>query len=370
MAKKSTLSDVARAAGVSVFTVSQAVNGRDGLAESTRDRVLRVADELGYIPNRSAQLLRRSDRSQIAVVTGDSSNVYYVDLLRGISRAIREHERTVLTMDIAAEGVYSVETEDAVVRELIRMRVSGVITTLVLRSESLALFQQYDVPVVFVDSRPDQLTEHMGFFGTDNVSVGREVGHYLADQGLRRWLFVAYPSTWSSRAPRERGLREAALEVGAQIDVIESRNDPAAATTVLREYLESKNGARLPDVVVAANNPILQGTLVALSELHLSIPKDVGVLAYDEFPWARLMVPPMTVVDEHAETIGDVAARCLMRVMDRQTKAEKKGRSARPIFDKNDHLMIPATIVSRESCGERTRGRHSKVSPGKELLIE
>lgn len=348
--KQITLADVAQVANVSVFTVSQAVNGRDGLADSTRAQVLRVANELGYIPNRAAQQMRRSDRSQIAVLTGSSSNAYYTDMMRGVTKMVVAHNRTVLTMDIAAEGVYTTETEDAVVRELIRTQVSGVISTLALRPQSLALFEKWHVPVVFVDSAPAELTYRVGFFGTENVEASLKVGRHLHEQGMRDWLFVAYPKTWSTREPRQQGLTEAADAYGARLQVIESANNPSVARKVTAQYLSGL--ATLPDALIAGNNPILQGVLTALNDLGLRVPEDIGVIAYDEFPWGALMVPSITVINEHSEDIGEAAARCLMRVIDEQKKADRKGRSVEPVFTEEDHALMPTTLVVRHSCGE------------------
>ena len=351
MAKKATLADVAEAAGVSVFTVSQAINERPGLAPQTREKVLRVADELSYIPNRSARELRRPDRSQVAVLAGGSSNAYYIDMIRGVTRVVQRHRRTLLMMDIASEGVYDAETEDAVVKELIRTGIAGVISTLVLRPESLALFEKWGVPVVFVDSSPRELNTQVGYFGTDNLAAGHQVGRYLVNLGLHDWLFAAYPSTWSTREPREQGLRDAAKILGANLHVIESANNPMAAAEAIQEYLITYPFR--PDVLIAGNNPILQGALQALRYLELRIPEDIAVFAYDEFPWAPLVAPAITVLDEHAEGIGEAAAECLMRIINEQVQADERREDTKPVFTSEDHVLAPTTIIARHSCGEQ-----------------
>lgn len=344
-----TQSDVADAAGVSVYTVSQAVNGRGGLSEETRVRVLKVAEELGYIPNRSAQDLKRTDRSQIAVITADASNVYYVDMMRGINRVARDHKRIALTMDIAADGVYKPEQEDAIVREAIHMRLAGIISALVLRKENMELLRRWNVPVVFVDSQPLERDSSIGYFGTDNISAGHRVGEYLKERGLENWLLLMYPALWSTRSPREKGLREAADALGTTLRVLDSPNHPEAAASVLMGYL---NEEEVPDVVIAGNNPILQGVLDALKQFDLKIPDEVALFAYDDFAWAKHVVPSLTLLDEDPEQIGTEAAQSLMRVIDAQDRAEEEGKSIRPQFGVDDWRTVPAKIIGRHSCGE------------------
>ncbi|HHL3499509.1 TPA: LacI family DNA-binding transcriptional regulator, partial [Klebsiella pneumoniae] len=81
--RKATMRDVSEATGFSMFTVSRALNGGDGVADDSRELILKVARELGYVPNRAAQALRRSSRDSVAVITAHASNSYYLNLMSG-----------------------------------------------------------------------------------------------------------------------------------------------------------------------------------------------------------------------------------------------------------------------------------------------
>jgi LacI family transcriptional regulator len=215
VARKPTLRDVSRATGLSIYTVSRALSNGDGVSAASREVVLKAARELGYVPNRAAQELRKNTRSSVAVVTASTSNYYYIDLMKGIQRTLRLSDRTAIVADIAAEGVYTPQLEDATVRDLIQSRTAGVIATLTLAPHNMKLLEDWDIPVVFVDSIPPEAASRVPSITTDNFAASLKVGAHLGEHhGYADWLFMAYPARWSTRAERERGIRAAASKYG------------------------------------------------------------------------------------------------------------------------------------------------------------
>ncbi len=152
--RKATMRNVSEATGFSMFTVSRALNGGDGVADDSRELILKVARELGYVPNRAAQALRRSSRDSVAVITAHASNSYYLNLMSGIQQMLQPSQWTVVLGDIAVNGIYDRAQEDRMINRLIESRMAGIISTVTLQSESLSLLAKWDIPVVFVDSRP------------------------------------------------------------------------------------------------------------------------------------------------------------------------------------------------------------------------
>ncbi|MFE3144425.1 LacI family DNA-binding transcriptional regulator [Streptomyces scopuliridis] len=342
--------DVSRATGLSIYTVSRALSNSDGVSTASRDLVRKTARELGYVPNRAAQELRKNTRSSVAVITASTSNYYYLDLMAGIQRTLRASDRAAIVADIAAEGVYSAETEKALVHDLIQSRTAGVIATLTLSSQSVKLFRDWDIPVVFVDSLPPEGAVAVPSITTDNFGASMKVGAHLADHGYRDWLFLAYPVRWSTRAERERGLREAASEYGATLTVVESENDPASAYAALSDCLDSA-GRPLPHVIIAGNNPMVHGALLMLHDRGVRVPDEVAVVAFDEFPLAPLLNPPLTVLNEDSEAIGVLAAQILTRVIDEQVEAERLSKPPTPSYRPGDRREMNAELIIRKSCG-------------------
>jgi LacI family transcriptional regulator len=336
-------------AGVSVYTVSRALSNGDGVSEASRERVLQAARELGYVPNRAAQELRKNTRSSVAVITASTSNYYYIDLMTGVQRTLRASDRAAVVADIAAEGVYTAELEDAVVQDLIQSRTAGVISTLTLSAHNAKLLRDWDIPVVFVDSAPPASEPDVPSITMDNFAASLQVGDHLAGHGYRDWLFLAYPGRWSTRAERERGIREAARRHGARLVVVESENDAESAYRTLAEQLHALES--VPRAIVASNNPMLHGTLRLLQDRRISVPAAVAVIAFDEFAWAPLLNPPLTVLNEDSEAIGVLAAEILTRIIDEQVEAERHGGDTTPVYLPQDRREVSGDLIVRQSCG-------------------
>ena len=166
------------------------------------------------------------------------------------------------------------------------------------------------------------------------------MGNHLAQHGYKNWLLLIYPDRWTTRFERERGIREAAEQCGATLEVLETENDAQSASEKLSQYLA--RGEALPDVLIAGNNPILLGSLNQLQQRQIAIPGDMALIAYDEFDWAPLLNPPLTVLNENSEEIGRQAAEMLIRLINQEGKGEIETQ-----------LKVPAELVIRQSCGCR-----------------
>lgn len=355
---RSTMRDISRATGLSLFTVSRALSGGDGVSEASREQVLKAASALGYVLNRAAQELRRASRDSVAVITASTSNSYYLDLMAGIQQALEPSAWTVVVGDVAVNGAYDARLEDRMIRRLIESRTAGVISTLTLTADNARLLERWDIPLVFVDSSPPAEAAHIPSVTTDNYNASLMVGKHLADHGYKDWLFLVYPSKWSTRFDRERGIREAARIHGAELVVLESENDAASGYSTLARHIDA-NG-RIPRALIAGNNPLLLGSMKLAAERRIAIPDELAVVAYDEFAWSELTDPPMTVLNEHSEQIGLLAAMTLRRIIDKQVEAEKKGEAPTPIYLPEDQQRVPARLIIRCSCGCSRDGAHAR----------
>ncbi|NDL64927.1 LacI family DNA-binding transcriptional regulator [Acerihabitans arboris] len=344
--RKVTMRDVSRATGLSMFTVSKALNGGEGVSEESLKMILLAARELGYVPNRAAQELRRSSRDSVAVITADASNSYYLNLMSGIQHTLRPSNWTVVVGDVAVDGVYDPCLEDRMIKRLIESRMAGVISTLTLSPDNIRLLETWDIPIVFVDSAPVGENTYPSVT-TDNFNASLLVGDHLAYHGYREWLFLIYPEKWTTRFERERGIREAARRHGAQLVVLESDNDTHSAYAKLGQYLEKT--ARLPDVLIAGNNPLLLGALKLLQDRRIAIPADMALMGYDEFDWAPLLNPPLTTLNEHSEEIGRRAAGLLVALIGEQTGPDNAAPSS--ASRREYQQQVPAELIVRQSCG-------------------
>lgn len=344
-----TIRDISKLTGLSTYTISQALRGADGVSDDSRARVLAAANDIGYIPNRAAQDLRRTNRDSVGLITASTSNSYYLDLIGGIQSIVQSLAWTVIIADVAVDGHYDADQEDRTVRRLIEARVAGVISTLTLRKENTDLLSKWDIPVVFVNSSPPATAPDLPSVTTDNYRASMQVGEHLAGHGYKSWLFLAYPAIWSTRVEREHGLRDAATGSGATLTVVESANDAVSAQAALRLHLATSNA--MPEVLIAGNNPMLLGALEYLRLAGLRVPSDIAVVGYDEFAWSSLIQPPLTLLNERSGEIGRQAAHTLAEIVFAQDESEKRGQGGAPLYLPLHQKQVGAELIVRQSCG-------------------
>jgi len=309
---RATLHDVSREAGVSIYTASQALAGKKGVSEETRQRIVAIAAKLGYVRNRAAANLKGSTSHTIGVITANGRNQYYATLLQGISDELRSLGYTAISSDAMRGGNYDADLERESIQGLLQQRVAGVIATYSLLPENIELLNKWQIPVVFVDTPAPAGYEDKPFIGVDNYYASRLVANHLAALGHNHSLLLAFPTTWSARYEREEGFVETAKALGIRTEVLESSNDPDVAANIVSKRLASGD---VPDSIYALNTILLQGVLKALSHAGLKVPADVSVVAFDEFDWAEHLNPPLTVVDQHIVEIGKASGKRIVEIL-------------------------------------------------------
>jgi LacI family transcriptional regulator, galactose operon repressor len=298
-----TLRMVAAAAGVSDYAASQAINGLEGIPPATRERVLIVAADLGYVPNRVASALRKQSSTDVGILTANTANGFYGKLVAGIESVMRPLGFHTLISDATDAGAYSTAREAEAIDAFIQRRVAAVILTYQPRREPMDRLVSWDLPIVFADCPPPQ--QHPGYpwVMSDGHTASREVGEHLASHGYRHWAFLGHDRGWPTRVTRQEGFAQAAKDAGATINIVEGGNSVTTAHKAMETYLASPR-ARGLDAVYASNELVLNGAVRALNDAGLHVGTDIGVVGFDDFDWADLIEPALTVVDQDITSIG------------------------------------------------------------------
>ena len=338
-ARHPTLREVCQAANVSLYTASRALSGHEGVAEETRKRVIEAARTIGYVPNRLARNLKYDDSHTLGVLTANIANQFYSTLVKGIERIVQPAGYYCYVVDAVEDGVYDVERENKFVASLLEQRVAGIILTYVPTPDNMETLSAWRIPLVFVDCVPPTGFERFPAVMNEGRSGSWMVGRHFAAHGYRSWAFVGHTTTWESRYGRERGLREAAAEFGASLDVIEGGNDSRTACQAVQAFLAARPRAEWPRALYASNEPLLNGALRALREQRVSVPDEIATVGFDDFAWAELLVPPQTVVDQRIPEIGHMAGQQMLSAL--QGMPDLTGA----------RLYTEPALIIRASCG-------------------
>lgn len=281
-----TMSDVARAAGVSPMTVSNVINGRRNVSESTRARVRDVIDELGYQVNLTARHLRAGRTDSIALIV-PNFNGYFGELADGLARMLQPTGRHLVMESTLAR----VDAElQAFSMARLRMHDGAFISVSGLDAEQVAALRS-PVPVVLLGER--RMPNELDHLQLDNVGGGRLGTQYLLERGARRIVVLGGSQDPSRDMPftRQQGWGAALEEAGLVPDpcLVLPLEDysSAEAMDVLTDFLRHDH----LDGVFAVTDTVALGAVEALRRAGLSVPQDVQVCGFDNLESSRFAHP-------------------------------------------------------------------------------
>src|ERR1700722_3915894 len=330
-----TIRDVARAAGVSVATVSRAFNDSGPVHAETRQRIRDVAQAMRYVPNSAARTLRTSKANACGVLLPDLYGEFFSEVIRGIDQTARRHGHHVLVSSCHVD-----QSElDAAVRAM-RGRVDGLILMLPdIDVHAVAANLPEQLPVVLINAADSE-----GAFDTitlDNYGGAYTMVRHLLAQGRERVAIITGSPRNQDARERLRGYSAALWDAGA-----EWRADweiPGDFTEA-GGYRAGKALAALdprPNAVFAANDAMAIGALSAFREAGLLVPIDIAVGGFDDVPMARYMSPPLT--SGHV-AISELGVQAMSTLLD-------------AVRAHNEHvrrrIVLSATLRVRDSCGAR-----------------
>lgn len=302
------IKDVARHAGVSIGTVSNALNRPDRVSAPTRARVRAVVDELGYVRSASARQLRSGDSRIVALLVLDIGNPFFVDVSRGAERAARARGLGLMMCHSEQDP----EAESLYLSMFAEQRVRGVLVTPADTSgASLTGFARHGIPYVLVDRVVDSADACS--VSVDDVGGGRIAVQHLAEGGHERIAYVSGPAHLAQCHDRGVGAATAITEAGL----------PSSALTVLEtrrlDVASGRDaGARLlgmrprPTAVFCANDLLALGVLQAMFDAGVRVPDDVALVGYDDIEFAEAAAVPLTSVRQPAVRMGETAAEMLL----------------------------------------------------------
>jgi DNA-binding LacI/PurR family transcriptional regulator len=298
------LKHVAEAAGVSVKTVSNVVNGYAHVTDATRTRVQQAIDELNYRPNLAARNLRQGRSDVIALALPELDLPYFAELARSVIKSAEARGWTVLIDQ--TDGL--VEREQLVIDGIRGRLIDGLIfSPIALGADELGR-RRDTVPLVLLGERVyDGPADHVSI---DNVAAGRVATGHLVGLGRRRIAAIGdQPRPQSQTAHlRRRGYEEALADAGLpvlpdlliEVDAYH-RADGAAAARQLMALPEP------PDAIFCFNDLMALGTLRALLELGVRVPQDVAVVGWDDIEDGRYSTPTLTTISPDKQQIAALA---------------------------------------------------------------
>ncbi len=333
------INDVAEAAGVSRATVSQVLRGSGRISAETRQRVVKVINEIGYIYNRAAANLRAGHSDTVGIAIESFSNPFYAELTAGAVRVLE------------GEGFFPtlVEVEDNAQRQsrfLTMLRenmMAGAILcpTRHMAAKAVAEWQRHAPPTVCLLRK--SIADAFDYVGVDNAVGGAEATRHLIGLGHRAIGFIGGNPGSQSREERLTGWRDALAAAGIQPsdDWVEPTESTIAAGS---EGIRRLLGRTQLTAIVCHQDIVAFGVTIGLRQIGLVPGRDVSVVGFDDISSARDWDPPLTTMSVTPGTLGAEAARMLLKRIEDPEAALQS-------------ITIRPRLVTRASTAPRNAGQ-------------
>ena len=293
--RRPTIAAVAAAAGVSPTTVSHALSGSRAVRAATRDRVLRVAAELGYAPNRLASGLRLQRTGVIGLASDLIATTAFAGrIVQGAQQAARERGAVLMVVD--SEGDAELEAQQ--LRSLVDHRVDGILLARMFHQQVPRPDALGTTPVVLVDAVPAEGWRVPSVAPDEHAIAATAVEHLLAAGHRRIALATTVDDSPASRG-REAGFRDALVAAGldgAGALVEHGASDAVGGRHAGRRLLD-RSAPERPTAVFCFNDQMAMGVYQAAAALGLDVPRDCSVLGVDDLDIvAAALVPALTTI--------------------------------------------------------------------------
>jgi len=330
---KATIKDVARRAGVSIATVSRAINNVGPLREETRSRIISAIRELNYSPNAMGRGLVTSRTETLGVILPDVHGEFFSELMRGIDQAARARNYHIM--------ISSTHSEKSEIESMLKHMRGGRVDGIIIMSPHVGSLELHGIiprslPVVLLNC----CAQHALF---DTVQINNFGGAYkmvkhLIGHGHERIAIIKGQENNYDALERYRGYRAALEEHGlpilSQLEVTGNFTEESgfAATRLLLNVYPR------PTAIFASNDAMAIGAIRALHEAGLAIPEDVAIAGFDDIPMSRYLTPPLSSVHVPIFELGAKAVERLFVSIDAKNKNPKQ------------RILLDVDPIPRESC--------------------
>ncbi len=305
-AASASIRDVAQRAGVSIATVSRAVNGISTVAPELVERVWSAIKEVGYVPNTQARALVSGRSRILGLVVSEITNPFFPELVQEFENLAVEQGYEVF---IGSTNYETARTE-ALLRRMLQRSVDGVaIMTFGIEQELIQKLVDRAFPLVFVDTGPD--LPNVRVIKVNYEEGIREAVQHLAALGHRRIAFVSGPLRMHSAVARRDAFLAAMAELGLQV----SPGHQVEGTHTMEGGIRASESllalGELPTGIVCSNDMTAIGVLHGLYRSNCAAPRDVSIVGFDDVHLAQFMLPPLTTVQMSCKALAAAAVQAL-----------------------------------------------------------
>ncbi len=358
MAKKLTITDIAKLAGVSTATVSRVLNSKPDVDPATRERILRLMEKQGFIPNIAASGLAGGRSRLLGALVPSLTWPLVPELMKGVGEVIGSTSYELILYSIT--DVNHEQDRTDVIERIIGTRLTaGLLAVFPGQSaKHLAQLHSPNFPVVLIDDQgiPPE--------GTPWISVDNRVGAYEATRhlillGHRRIAHIQGPLKYQVSHDRYSGYCDALYEAGIPLDPHLVREGDFMPLTgrICANYFFDLPGEQRPTAIFAGSDYMAYGAISAADQRGLSVPEDVAIVGFDDNPSSAHMEPALTTVRQPFYEMGRRATEMLLAMVDAPRPINGLNSNGHvtevtsSMFTEAPRIKMPTSLIVRASCG-------------------
>lgn len=323
MNKKITIKDIARQLGVSIATVSRALNNKEEVNNKTQERILKYVSKTNYQLNQNAKNLKQQTSNTIGVLIPSIDHHFFARAISAIEQTVAKENFSV----IITQSHEKWDNERKIINNFLANRVAGVIVSIAEDSDSPDHFNRLlhqDIPVVFFDrgfKKDIKATRVI----TDDFGGAYQAVEHLIKRGYKKIAHIGGNRNLEICQERYQGYKQALEDYN-----IESISDLIISEGIKR--IDGENGfcklwrqENKPDAIFCVNDPVAVGVFNKCEEMDLNIPDNVAVVGFSNSELARFLCPPLTTIDQSESLMGERAAQILLeQIKDGNKNINKK----------------------------------------------
>ncbi|MFW5894926.1 MAG: LacI family DNA-binding transcriptional regulator [Bacillota bacterium] len=331
---KATIYDVAGAARVSLATVSRAINNPEKVKPETRERVLRVIEELGYKPNAFARGLASRKSTTVAVLVPDMSRASIAEMMNGIADIARVYKYSILLYILDNEE----SSEEDVLKEIVAAQVDGMLYLNDEITDSQHEFlkkvrDEYQIPIVLTNTIYPK-SDEIPSVSIDYEAAGYEMTKRLIEDGRSNIYMVSTVRKYMVNDLKEQGYLRAISEAGLTPRIMRTSGRISINTEHFNEYFHSHT----VDGVIAVRDSIAVSFINVARQNHVKIPEDISVAGFQNTKYSLLSRPRLSCVDVPIYDIGAVSMRVLTKLMNQEEIEDRMIKLDHDIIERESTL--------------------------------
>ena len=337
--KNTTLKDLSKVLNISVSAVSKALKGYKDISVSTRNEVLRMAEEMNYIPNLNAISLKTNQTKTIGVIIPSIQNQFFSKVLTGVIEEAEKYGYLVITL----QSNENFELEKKHLQLVMQKQVDGILISLsnqTKRCKHIEAIIQNEVPIVMFD-KINKLVKCSKIFIDDQQAAYNAVTH-LINKGYRRIAIFRGSLTPQNSIDRFLGYRKALIENGIEFDpsivyLCENNDDFNDGFTNAQKLLSEKNNV---DAIFAITDLIAVGIIECFKQNSIKIPEDVAVFGFSDWFMSSVITPTLSTIKQPGHEMGKKATQILIQEIE-------NNNNKIPTIIQN--VVLPTSLIIRNS---------------------